>query len=154
MDQPEILSTDDPRLPDVLALIQSCFAYMDGQIDPPSSILAFDLDAVVRHAKAGELVVIGSQPQAAMVMAAQPPTLYLGKIAVALEIRGNGLARRLVAFAGEIAQTRGLTSLTLQSRVELTENHATFRALGFRETARTKHPGFDKPTSITFTKPV
>ena len=154
MDQPEILSTDDPRLPDVLALIQNSFAYMDGQIDPPSSIHAFDLDAVIRHANAGELVVIGCRPRAAMVMAARPPTLYLGKIAVALEFRGNGLARRLVAFAGEIAQTRGLTSLTLQSRVELTENHATFRALGFTETARTTHPGFDKPTSITFTKPV
>ena len=89
-----------------------------------------------------------------MVMTLQPLTLYLGKIAVAQEFRSSGLARRLVAFADKVAQTRGLASLTLQSRVELVENHATFRALGFTETARTAHPGFDKPTSITFTKPV
>ena len=154
MDQPEVLSADDPRLPDVLALIQSSFAYMDGQIDPPSSIRAFDLDAITRHAEAGELVVIGSRPQAAMVMSVQPSTLYLGKIAVAQDFRGSGLARLLVAFAVKVAQTRGLAYLTLQSRVELVKNHATFRALGFTETARTAHPGFDKPTSITFTKPV
>jgi hypothetical protein len=40
------------------------------------------------------------------------------------------------------------------ARVELTETHATFRALGFTETGRTAHPGFDRPTSITFRRPV
>jgi hypothetical protein len=43
----------------------------------------------------------------------------------------------------------GLDHLELQTRVELTENHATFRAMGFVETGRTAHPGYDR-TSITF----
>ena len=47
-----------------------------------------------------------------------------------------------------------LPVLELQTRVELTENHATFRALGFVEVARTAHPGYDRPTSITFRRPV
>jgi hypothetical protein len=34
------------------------------------------------------------------------------------------------------------------------ENHATFRALGFAEAGRTAHEGFDRPTSITFARPV
>jgi hypothetical protein len=42
--------------------------------------------------------------------------------------------------------------LELQTRVELEENHAAFRAMGFAEAGRTAHPGYDRPTSITFRK--
>jgi hypothetical protein len=38
--------------------------------------------------------------------------------------------------------------------VELVENHAAFQALGFAETGRTAHSGFDRPTSITYRKSV
>jgi hypothetical protein len=34
--------------------------------------------------------------------------------------------------------------------VELFENHATFRALGFRQVAETRHDGYDRTTSLTF----
>ena len=100
------------------------------------------------------MVVVGSPPIAAMVMQEKPGTLYLGKIAVAATARGQGLARQMVAFATNIARARNLPNLTLQSRVELTGNHATFRALGFTETGRTTHEGYQKPTSITFTMAV
>ena len=46
----------------------------------------------------------------------------------------------------------GKPALELQTRIELTGNHAAFRRMGFVETARTAHPGFDRPTSITFRK--
>ncbi|MEL7216743.1 MAG: hypothetical protein AAGJ96_12530 [Pseudomonadota bacterium] len=42
--------------------------------------------------------------------------------------------------------------MELQTRVQLTETHAAFKAYGFEEIARTAHPGFDAPTSITFRK--
>jgi hypothetical protein len=42
----------------------------------------------------------------------------------------------------------------LETRVELTQNHAIFRRLGFVETTRKAHPGFDRPTSVTFQKRV
>jgi hypothetical protein len=38
--------------------------------------------------------------------------------------------------------------------VELLENHATFRALGFVQTAATAHTGYTRPTSLTFERPV
>ena len=47
------------------------------------------------------------------------------------------------------ARALGLPVLELQTRVELTENHAAFRALGFAQTGATAHPGFDRPTSLT-----
>ena len=37
------LSPKHPALPQVLSLIESAFAYMDGAIDPPSSVHALTL---------------------------------------------------------------------------------------------------------------
>ena len=50
------------------------------------------------------------------------------------------------------AAEMGLQGVELETRVELTSNHATFRALGFVESGRSAHPGFDRPTSLTFRK--
>ncbi|RUY90914.1 GNAT family N-acetyltransferase, partial [Mesorhizobium sp. M7A.F.Ca.CA.003.01.2.1] len=36
--------------------------------------------------------------------------------------------------------------------IELTANHAAFARLGFRETGRTAHDGYARPTSITMRK--
>ena len=84
----------------------------------------------------------------------RPPVLYLGKMAVAPSHRGHGLGRDLATLAARRAMARGLAAVELQSRVELTENHAVFAALGFVVAAETSHPGFDRPTSLTFRKPV
>ena len=149
---PEILRHTDPRLPIALRLIHDSFAYMEGRITPPSSIRDLDLAKLAAHTAAGELVVIGDPPVAAMIMQHKGQALYLGKIAVDITQRGRGLARQLIVFATETAKKQGLDTLTLQSRVELAENHAAFRALGFVETGHTTHEGYDKPTSITFTK--
>ena len=45
--------------------------------------------------------------------------------------------------------TRRVQDLELQTRIELTENQATFGRMGFVKTAETAHEGFDRPTSIT-----
>ena len=42
--------------------------------------------------------------------------------------------------------------MELQTRVELTGNQRAFRSLGFVETGRTAHQGYDRPTSVTMRK--
>lgn len=148
---PEMMSPADPCLADVLALIHRAFLPMEGRIDPPSSIRHFDLAIIADHAARHELAVLGGPPVAAMIIQPQDDTLYLGKIAVERTARRKGHARKLIEFGAETARSMNLPSLTLKSRIELVENHATFRALGFVETCRTSHAGFEKPTSITFT---
>ena len=64
--------------------------------------------------------------------------------------RGTGLARRMIDHAMTRARALGRVAVILETRVELTENHATFVALGFRETGRKAHAGYDRPTSIGF----
>jgi ribosomal protein S18 acetylase RimI-like enzyme len=148
---PRRLAPDDPALDDVLTLIRTAFAYMDGVIDPPSSMHRLTRETL---ATSGEVWATGHPPVACAVFTPKPHALYVGKLATAPAARGQGHARALLDAAESRARALGLPALELQTRVELTANHATFRALGFSETARTAHPGYDRPTSIMMRRPV
>ena len=143
---------DDFR--EVLALIRAAFAYMDGRIDPPSSMQRLTVADLSRAAATGEVWVSGDPILGCVVLTPGAEALHLGKLAVAGEARGTGLGRALVARAEASAVARGLPAVQLQCRVELTALHGFYRALGYTELGRTAHPGFDRPTSITFRKPV
>jgi N-acetylglutamate synthase-like GNAT family acetyltransferase len=145
---------DDPA--PVLHLIRTAFARMDGRIDPPSSAHRLTTDAMRQIARTAEIWVIEDLGHviATVTLSPRADSLHVGKLAVSDACRGQGLARRLIELAGDRARALGLGALELHTRVELTENHAVFAHLGFRETARTAHPGYARPTSITFRKPL
>lgn len=144
----------DPALAEILTLIQTCFAPMEGRIDPPSSMLNMTLASLREQATSGEIWSLGTPPLACVLLTPKPRALYLGKLAVDAAARGKGHARSLITLAETRARALGLPAVELQSRVELVENHVLFAATGFAEVARTAHPGFSRPTSITFRKPV
>jgi ribosomal protein S18 acetylase RimI-like enzyme len=137
-----------------LALLRAAFAFMEGRIDPPSSLHRLTAEDISAMARDGEVWLIGDAPDACVFLTLKPGALYLGKLAVTDTARGQGYARRLIALAETRARAHALPVLELQTRVELTENQATFRALGFVETGRTAHPGYGRPTSITFRRDV
>ena len=135
----------------VLLLLQSAFAYMDGRIDPPSSLRRLDVDELRAKARQQSLIlaISGDALVGCALAEVRGDCVYVGKVAVATEYRGRGVARQLLATAESIARRRGLRVLELQTRVELVENHQTFAALGFKKTGETTHPGYTRPTSIT-----
>ena len=151
---PRRIRPDDPALADILTLIRTFFAFMDGRIDPPSSMHRLTLKALSEQADTGEIWAIGDPVEACVFLTPNPDSLYLGKLAVAAQARGQGLARVLTKLAEIRAAALGLACVELQIRIELIENHATFIALGFHEVDRTAHPGSDHVTSITFRKHV
>lgn len=138
------------------ALLVTCFAYMDGRIDPPSSLGAMMPESLRRKADRETLVTLWQGPSLAACGYLEDTgrSVCLGKLAVHPDHRGRGLAARIVAEAEAVARALGRPVLELQTRVELEENHATFARLGFREVARTAHPGYDRPTSVTMERPV
>lgn len=150
---PLVRATDPYDWPGVLALIQRAFAGMEGRIDPPSSLHRLTAGGIAAQARTGEIWVVPPL-QACMFLTPKDGRLYLGKLAAEPALQGGGLARQLVALAEERARALGFAILELETRVELTENHAIFARLGFVETGRKAHPGFDRPTSITFAKRV
>lgn len=147
-------ASDDISLRAVLHLIQTSFDYMQTRVDPPSSVHLLNFAALKSEAQQNEVWSLGSPPYACAIFRPSDTTLMIAKLAVHPDQRGAGLARQIITLAERRAAALGLQSLTLQTRVELSENHAIFRALGFDETARTTHPGYPAPTSITFTRPL
>ena len=140
---------DWPHLRD---LIVRAFAGMDGRIDPPSSAHHLTPDAIAAQAVSGEVWVIGAPSVACVFLTVLPDKLYLGKLAVDPAVQRMGYARRLIGVAEARAHELGLPALELSTRIELTENHATFRALGFVQNGMSSHAGFARPTTLIFTK--
>lgn len=148
--------TQDEDMGPLHMLLTQAFAYMEGRIDPPSSLAVMGVDDLARLARDSEIWVIdGAEgPLACVILTPRNDTLYLGKLAVANMARGQGLARALVGLSLDRARALGLPDVSLQTRMELVENHATFVALGFQMTGTTAHPGFDRPTSVSFCRAV
>lgn len=142
--------------PGLHALLREAFAYMDARIDPPSSLARMGVGEL--KAKAGdETLIIATEGEALVgcaFAALRDDCVYVGKVAVAQAARGRGVSRAMFAAAEDLARQHARPYLELQTRVELTENHATFAALGFQKVAETSHPGYPRPTSITMRKRV
>jgi len=138
----------------LLALLRDAFAYMEGRSDPPASLHLLDAAKLAAKAAEEELVLAFVDGTLAGCLFATPRgnLLYLGKIAVRPGLQGCGLARRMLALAEASARARALVALELQTRVELTENHRAFTALGFVKVGETRHPGCTRTTSLTFRK--
>lgn len=145
------LGPDDDLAP-VLALLRSAFAYMEGRIDPPSSAHRLTVEAMAAQTEEGAVFIAEGRDDTLLGCVFLKPkgdALYLGKLAIRPARQGEGIGRRLFEASIEEARARNLPEIELQARVELTENHAVFAAMGFREVGRTAHDGYNRPTSIT-----
>lgn len=135
----------------VLSLVLKAFAYMEDRIDPPSSANRLTQKDMAAQAKSG--VVLLAENDCGLVgcvfLTPKTEAMYIGKLAVDPSCQGIGIGRRLFEASVEVAEEQGYAEMELQARVELTENHAAFAAMGFRETGRTAHDGYDRPTSVT-----
>jgi GNAT superfamily N-acetyltransferase len=138
----------------LLAMLHSAFAYMEGRIDPPSSLNRLDASGLAEKARAERcfLAHAGDRLAGCVFCDARPDCLYIGKLAVEPALQGQRIGRALMARAEAEARALGLPALELQTRIELVENHAAFAALGFVRTGATAHPGYDRPTSVTMRK--
>jgi ribosomal protein S18 acetylase RimI-like enzyme len=136
--------------PGLLAVIRRAFAGMEGRIDPPSSLHRLTADGIANQARTGEVWVIGAPPVACVFLTPKPDALYIGKLAVDPAHLRQGHARQLIDLAAARASALSLPALELQTRIELSENHAIFRRLGFIQTGSSAHEGYDRPTTLTF----
>ena len=148
------IPADFDRWNDVLALIMDAFAAMHGVIDPPSSVHLLTADTLRDKARreTGFLVLKGDRIVGCVFALERVTEFYVGKLAVAPDCLGQGIGRRLMQAVEDLARSSGKVAIELQTRIELTGNHAAFARLGFHETERTAHEGYIRPTSITMRK--
>lgn len=143
---------------DIVLFIKQNFAYMDGVIDPPSSVHRLTADMLASYS--GEIWLL--EHQQALIgtimltpMQNQPQKrLYAGKIAIAPGYRDRGLARLLIDHAAQRCVMLGLGVLELEVRIELIDNQRAFEAMGFTRIGESAHDGFDRPTSIKMQKKI
>jgi len=139
---------------ELLQLLQDAFAFMEERIDPPSSV--HRLTATSLAAKSQEealfLATDGDEVVGCVFASRQRDSLYVGKLAVRKDRQRHGIGRRLMDAAEEHARDSGLRYLELDTRMELTENHETFAAMGFIKIAEHAHEGYNRPTFITMRK--
>ncbi|MFD2052748.1 GNAT family N-acetyltransferase [Mesorhizobium calcicola] len=148
------IPADFDRWNDVLALIMDAFAAMDGVIDPPSSAHLLTADTLRDKARreTGFVAFEKDRIVGCVFPLQRAAEFYVGKLAVAPDCQGQGIGRRLMQAVEDLARSRGKAAIELQTRIELTGNHAAFARFGFRETERTAHEGYTRPTSITMRK--
>lgn len=149
------------RLPDdftdwnaLLALLSTAFAYMDGVVDPPSSAHRLTPQALAEKSKHETCFVAseGSRLVGCIFVHERSDHVYVGKLAVAPSHQRRSIGAALLQAAEVHARLLGKPTLELQTRVELKGNQAAFARMGFHETERKAHAGYDRPTSLTMRK--
>ncbi|MEO1426450.1 MAG: GNAT family N-acetyltransferase [Pseudomonadota bacterium] len=135
-------------------LIHESFAYMDGRIDPPSSLHAMGVKDRVQKA-VDEILVVAIEGDALPLSLAgclycrlHDASCYIGKMAVSPSQQGKGIGRLLMAEAKAIAMENQRRFLELETRIELVENHRVFERWGFSKVSETAHAGYARRTSI------
>ncbi|MBL4666508.1 MAG: GNAT family N-acetyltransferase, partial [Sneathiella sp.] len=135
----------------LLNLIQIAFSSMENRIDPPSSMHKLTVQNLQQKATTETLfyakiedVLVGCA-----FASNQNQILYVGKVSISPDYQGRGIGQQLMQACKHLAQRKGIAELEVQTRIELVENHVFFNKLGFVETSKTSHDGYDEPTCIT-----
>ena len=141
----------------IAATIAASFAQYRGKLVPESGAFRETAEGIAAEFARGASAIVaerGGEMLGCVLVEEMEGDLYFGRLSVRPLARGQGLARRLIEAVEGEARRRGLAGVRLGVRIVLTENQRLFASLGYRETSREAHPGFDRPTSINMRKPL
>ena len=138
----------------IAGLIRAAFAGPAETTDPKPSALRESAESVAATlgVGGGAVAMVGERMVGAVLWQPRDGGLYFGRLAVAPDSQGGGIARRLLVAVEAVARGRGLGRLLLSTRLVWTGNRRLFGSLGFVETAQHAHPGYDAPTFVDMEK--
>ncbi len=143
--------------PAIATAIAESFAQYRGKLVPESGAFRETAEGIAGELARGAGAIVAERDGemlGCVLVDEMEGDLYFGRLSVRPSARGQGLARRLIEAVEGEARRRGLAGVRLGVRIVLTENQRLFASLGYRETSREAHPGFDRPTSINMRKPL
>lgn len=141
----------------IARVIAASFEQYRGKLNPESGAFRETADGIAGELARGAGAIVAErngEMLGCVLVEELEGDLYFGRLSVVPSARGLGLAKRLIDAVEAEARRRGLPGVRLGVRVVLTDNQRLFQALGYRETSREAHPGFDHPTSINMRKPL
>ena len=140
----------------VAALIRAAFTAQSVVTDPPPSAVQETGESVSAELATGggACAVIGDRVIGSVLWHREARGLYLGRLSVASDARGMGVAQGLIAAAERACRSMGLDRLLLSTRLVLADNRRLFARCGFVETREYAHPGYAHATAVDMEKPV
>ena len=141
--------------PTIAATIAAAFEQYRGNLEPESGAFRESAEAIAQELArdSGAIVAERNGRMLGCVMVKLlEGDLYFGRLSVLPSARGEGIARRLIEAVEDEARRRELPGVRCGVRIVLTENQRLFASLGYVETGREAHAGFDHPTSINLRK--
>ena len=139
----------------IATTIAAAFEEYRGKLEPESGAFRETAEGIAAELgrESGAIVAERNGRMLGCVMVKlEEDDLYFGRLAVVPAARGQGIARKLIEAVDDEARRRELSGVRLGVRTVLTENQRLFTALGYIETSREAHEGFDHPTSINMRK--
>jgi len=137
-----------PAQPDdraaVEAIVDAAYSIYVERIHKPPGPMLDDYSRLIDAGAVSVLEAPGGAIAAMIVLLAKPDHLLLDNVAVHPDRQGQGLGRRLIAFAESEARRLGYAELRLYTHVTMTENIALYARLGFDETGRGREAGFER----------
>jgi GNAT superfamily N-acetyltransferase len=119
-------------LPQIEALVEAAYAKYIPRIGMRPLPMDDDYSARVERSEAWVL----GDVDALIVLVPDEEWLLVDNVAVRPDLQGQGLGRRLLAFAEEEAARRGYRELRLYTNEKMTENRALYARLGYEELDR------------------
>ena len=138
---PILAASDD--VPAIERLVTAAYTTYIARIGKPPGPMLDDYRARVA---ACEAWVVRAEDGLAglLVLVPESDHLLLDNIAVAPAHQGQGIGRRLMAFAEDEARRRGLPEIRLYTHELMHENLRLYARLGYAETGRARQAGYDR----------
>ena len=125
-------------------IVRAAYGLYVERIGKPPGPMLDDYTALISDGRVSVLEEADRTMAAIIVLLPEPDHLLLDNIAVRPDRQGQGLGRRLIAFAEEQARRLGHSEVRLYTHETMTENIALYTRLGFVETGRGQQAGYDR----------
>jgi len=128
----------------VESIVNEAYAIYIDRIGKPPGPMVDDYGPLIAAGAVHVFEPDGQPVEAIIVLLEKPDHLLLDNIAVRRDRQGQGLGRRLIAFAEDEARRLGHAEIRLYTHVTMVENVALYTRLGFAETGRGRDAGYER----------
>lgn len=138
----------------LVGLLHRAFQEYDGVLDPPSGTHKESVESVRAKMEAGGWALAEREGEAmgCVWYEARGDHIYIGRLSVPPEFRGQGIANALMDYVEAEARALRILRLQLGVRTALPAMQATYERRGYRFLRYETHDGYDTPTYVTLEK--
>lgn len=138
----------------LLSILIRAFEQFRETLIPPSSAFKETEASILKKLEQGGgfLACVDGQAVACVLYELREDYVYLGRLAVLPDYRGQGIAKALIQVTENIAQENTIGEVRVNVRSTLTSNQQLFESLNYRIIAQHKHAGYENPTYVEMSK--